>query len=98
MMAAGAAAEGRNTLLSAPSLPPARGGPAASGPAAGAVADVEQVAEQLAVLAGLLVERLSQLAATGTVSGDRHACQDAAQSAGEIHRLLARTGDETAAR
>jgi hypothetical protein len=97
MMAAGAAVEGRNALLDAPSLLTSRGGAAMNGFPAVGVADAEQVADELAELAGLLAQRLSQLGAEAVVPGDRHACQAAAQSAREIHRLLARDSDATAA-
>ncbi len=94
MMAAGTATEGRNAVLAASSLPPGRGSPP-SHPLAGTAADVGHIADDLAALAGLLASRLRHAAAAATTADDRAACHQAAQTAGEIHRLLAVDNDET---
>ncbi len=88
MTTADAAVDGREALTVAPSLPPAGGaGPDDAVPTG---ADAGQVAEALAALAVVLGDRLSYAAALADLPGDRVACQDAAQSAGQICQLMAR--------
>ncbi len=88
MMTADAAVDGREALTVAPSLPLADG--AEPGDAVPEGADAGQVADALAALAVVLRDRLSRAAALADLSGDRVACQDAAQAAGRICQLMAR--------
>jgi len=97
MVAATTAVEGRNALNDAPSLPPARGGPKPS-PAVSLPADVGHLADQLAALAALLAQRLTDAAARADLTGDRDACEYAARAAADLHQILRRGDDETAAR
>jgi hypothetical protein len=96
MTAAGIAVEGRNALNDAPSLPPATGPPPA--PTVSFVVGADQIADELAALAALLTQRLAEASAQAFGEGDRAACQHATHAAADIHRLLARGLDETAAR
>src|SRR5262249_52789308 len=93
---AGTAVEGRNALNDAPSLPPATAPPPAI--TMSATVDVDQIADELAALAALLTQRLAEAHAQAFGEGDRAACQHATHAAADIHRLLARGLDETAAR
>jgi hypothetical protein len=83
---AGTAAEGRNALGGAPSLPPAARRPAIT---MSATAAAGQIADELAALAALLAQRLAEAAAQAVREGDRAACQHATCAAADIHRLLA---------
>jgi hypothetical protein len=88
VMAATCAANGRDAVLFAPSLPAQRLHPtrdAGKRPHGGCAADV---VSELAVLSHLLVARLVQASAWADYHGDRTACRDAARSAREIHSLL----------
>jgi hypothetical protein len=96
MTAAGTAVEGRNALGDAPSLPPPTGPPPAI--TKSATVDADQTADELAALAALLAQRLAEASAQTLREGDRAACQHATHAAADIHRLLARGLDETAAR
>jgi hypothetical protein len=93
---AGTAVQGRNALNDAPSLPTATGPPPA--PAVSLTVGADQIADELATLAALLTERLAEASAQAFGEGDRAACQHATCAAADIHRLLARGLDETAAR
>jgi hypothetical protein len=95
MMAAGTATEARNALTGAPSLPPGHSGTSSPGLLVAAAADVDDVADELADLAGLLARRLPDVAAEAPTAGDRVACHDAALAAAEIHQLLTRDSGET---
>lgn len=84
-MSAAAAANGRDAIASAPSLPPgAPPGPAAL--EAAAAADPGALADDLAGLGLMLSERL---AAAPAAPADRTACADGAAHARRIHWLLA---------
>jgi hypothetical protein len=96
MTAAGTAVEGRNVLNDAPSLPRATAPPPAI--TMSATVDADQIADELAGLAALLAQRLAEAGAQAVTEGDRAACQHATCAAADIHRLLARGLDETAAR
>jgi hypothetical protein len=88
VMAAASAADGRNALSLAPSLP---GPPLLSVPAeqqSWSGESPERVAEAVAGLSSLVAERLAQAVASAPDVGDRDACQHAAQSAREICGLL----------
>jgi hypothetical protein len=97
MVAATTAAEGRNALNDAPSLPPARSSPTPS-LTVSLADDADHVADGLAELAALLAQRLHGPAALADLAVDRDACERAAQAATDIHQILSRDTDETAAR
>ncbi|SRR6266536_302521 len=98
MMSAGAAVEGRNAVVDAPSFPLGRRAAPRSELPAGGATDVEQIADELTALTEVLAERLAQAAVVARSAGDRSACDNAAESAHRIRRLLARASNETAAR
>jgi hypothetical protein len=84
--ASAAAAEGRNIIAVAPSMP----GPGARTSQAFLVPDdLEMIADALADLACVLGTRLSAAARHAHDVGDRAACRDAAGEAGRIRDLLA---------
>jgi hypothetical protein len=86
--ASAAAAEGRLILASAPSLTAGYCGETEHG---GSVsADLEDVADGLAGLAGLLATRLSSAASQAAGPGDRDACGQAGAEAARVCGLLAR--------
>src|SRR5690348_2591236 len=88
VMAAASAANGRNALALAPSLP---GRPLAARPNGQQLwpgESPELVAEVVATLSTLIAERLTQAAASAPDSGDQVACRNAAQSAREICGML----------
>jgi hypothetical protein len=90
VMAGASAANGRDAVASAPSLPPASPGHAplaASDPAAGVTE--QEAAAALAGLSGLLACRLTDAASWAAGAADRAACADAAGHAGAIWSLLA---------
>jgi hypothetical protein len=92
VMAATCAANGRDAILFAPSLPAQRLHPtreAGERPNGGSAADV---VSELATLSQLLVARLVQASVWAGDHGDRTACRDAARSAREIHSLLTGSG------
>ena len=83
------AAEGRNAILLAPSLPscclhetPAPGDKSHRGE------DVEIIAAGLAAVTVLLADRLAQAAKSAPDYRDRAACRSAARRARDIHALL----------
>ncbi len=84
VMAAASAADGRNALALAPSLPrhPLLAVPAERQPWSG------EPPERVAGLSHLVAERLTQAAASAPDTGDRDACRHAAQSARDICGLL----------
>ena len=96
MTAAGTAVDGRNALNDAPSLRPATGPPHVI--TVSATAGADHIADELAALAALLAQSLAEAGAWAFLEGDRAACQHATRAAADIHRLLARDLDETAAR
>jgi hypothetical protein len=88
VMAAASAANGRNALSLAPSLP---GHPLPAVPAHERSCPSERpehVAEMVAGLSDLVAGRLSQAAACAPDTGDRVACSHAARSARDIGTLL----------
>jgi len=85
--AAAAAAQGRQLITTAPSLPPTSG--TVTGYAAFVAADLDETADELASLAGLLTDRLSLAASRADDPGDQAACADAARQARQIYELLA---------
>ena len=62
------------------------GAPGTSPPAA----DTGTIADALAVLGALLDECLAHAANRALISGDRIACQEAAEAGRRIHQLMAR--------
>ena len=92
VMAAASAADGRNAVALAPSLPrhPLLAVPAEQQPWSGE--PPERVAEMVAGLSHLVAERLTQAAASVPDTGDQAACLHAAQSAREICGLLSSSG------
>ena len=91
-MAAASAADGRNALAFAPSLPPHRLHPPAAGEQPAGPGPAREITRQLAALGGLLATRLTEAADTAQDPADRAACTDAARSARDIHALLAGSG------
>ena len=93
MMAADAAVDGTQAITIAPSLSLA---PTATlivaPPAAGA--NIDTIAAALAVLGALLDERLAHAADRALMSGDRTACQEAAEAGRRIHQLMAGDGND----
>ncbi len=87
MFARGAAVEGRNAIVLAPSMP--AGGPASFGSPELSTGDVDEVADALARLASVLSARLREAALLAADDGDRIACEDAAGEADRIGELLA---------
>ena len=85
--AAAAAAQGRQLITTAPSLPPTSG--TVTGHVASVAADLDETADGLASLAGALTERLSLAASRADDPGDQAACADAARQARQIYELLA---------
>ncbi len=88
VMAAASAADGRNALALAPSLPghPLLAVPAEQQPGSGE--PPERVAEVVAGLSDLVAERLELAAASALEAGDRAACRHAPQSARDNCGLL----------
>jgi len=88
VMAAAAAADGRNALALAPSLPghPLLTVPAEQQPWSGE--SPERVAKAVAGLSSLVAERLAPAAASAPDASDREACRHAARSARDICGLL----------
>jgi hypothetical protein len=87
LLAAGAAVEGRDELLAAPSLPRGRGEPASPGVAPPGV-EVGEIADALAALGGLLTARLWEAAAAAGDARDEVACKNGAQAAEQVQQLL----------
>ncbi len=98
MMAAASAADGRDAIVFAPSLPPWQDSGASvvedaaqAGKGAQTAGDsAESAADAVAGLARLLATRLAQSGESAADPGDRSACSDAARCAEEICRLLRR--------
>ena len=92
VMAAASAADGRDSLLFAPSLPgnPLLGAPAGEG--APPAQSPEDVAKAVAGLSRLAAGRLARAAASALDGGDRSACRHAIRCARDICELLSGTG------
>ena len=91
IMAGPAAADGRNTVGMAPSIPPpGRDRPQRPEPAAEPAA--REVADSIADLAALTARKLRAAAAAATSPADFSACIDAAQYADEVHALMTGKG------
>ena len=87
-MAAASAANGRNALALAPSLPGRPLPATAAGQQPWSGEPPERVAEVAAKLSTLVAERLTQAAASAPDTGDQTACRNAAQSARDICGML----------
>jgi hypothetical protein len=83
VMAAAAAADGRDALLDAPSLPLHAIRRCSRAPSSS-----EDVASELATLSKSVTERLTECAACAVADGDRAACRSGARHAGEVHALV----------
>ena len=98
-MTTAAAAEGRDAITAAPSLPLAGGHPPRYGePAPAPEAGPENIADALAGLAAIPGSHLARAAARAATAADRAACQDAARSARQIRQLMTRADDNPAVR
>ena len=93
MTAADAAVDGTQAITLAPSLSLAPTGTLTVAPSA-AGADIGTVADALAALGALLDEHLTHAADRALLSGDRAACQEAAQAGRRIHQLMAGDGND----
>ena len=89
MTAADAAVDGREAITVASSLSPTPGGTLVTSPPA-ADAPIDTITDALAALGALLGERLVHAADRVLISGDRAACQEAAEAGRRIHQLMAR--------
>src|SRR5580704_8202217 len=95
VLAATAAANGRDAVLRAPSLPwPPRDTPPGGGRQVGGPGEPAQAAWALASLSQALIFRLETAAGSAASSGDRDACRYAAGRARAIYDLLAGAGDD----
>ena len=95
VLAATAAASGRDAVLLAPSLPwPPRDTPPGGAQADGPGEPAGAAARALASLGEALISRLEEAAGSAASSGDRDACRYAAGRAREICDLLAGAGDD----
>jgi hypothetical protein len=94
MTAADAAVDGRQAITLAPSLSPASGVTLVTTPPA-AGADIDTITAALAALGELLDERLAHAADRALLSGDRSACQEAAEAGRRIHQLMAGDGNDS---
>jgi hypothetical protein len=92
VMSGTAAANGRNALAAAPSLPPASSGDLAAGTAGPSNGQAAQdAAAALAQLGQLLSTRLADASDLSADPGDKVACAQAARHAASICSLLGRT-------
>jgi hypothetical protein len=87
VMAAASAAEGRDAICGAPSLPP-RSLHAGAGERTGPADTAQAAAAWVAGVCEVLVERLAGAASSAGEAGDRGACLDAGWSAREIRALM----------
>ena len=91
LLAATQAANGRDAVLFAPSLPARRLHPAGL-PEEPGRASAREITWAVAGLCQLLATRLAHTAATAAAAADRAACQDAARYARHAHALLTASG------
>jgi hypothetical protein len=95
VLAATAAANGRDAVLLAPSLPwPPRDSPPDGGQVCAPGESARATAQALASLCRALISRLETAAGSAASSGDRDACRYAAGRARAICDLLAGAGDD----
>jgi hypothetical protein len=88
VMAAAAAADGRDALGFAPSLPPRWRHGAETEPGLPEGESAERIAGDAAGLSQLLAACLARAAGLASDRGDQDACEQAARCAGEIFELL----------
>jgi hypothetical protein len=93
MTAADAAVDGTQAITIAPSLSLTPTGPMIAPSAASA--DIDTIADALAALGELLDERLAHAADRALLSGDRTACQEAAEAGRRIHQLMTGDGNDS---
>ncbi len=91
VMAAASAADGRDALLFAPSLPNSPMSAASAGPDPPAAQTPGDVARAVAGLSRLAVGQLARAAESARDSGDRSACQHAIRCSQDICELLSGT-------
>lgn len=91
VMAAAPAANGRDAIAAAPSLPPAADGHLAGTPA---IVSTEQAAAALARLSRILSSRLNEAVELSADVGDRTACAQAAHHAAAVCSLLGGAREE----
>jgi hypothetical protein len=95
VLAATAAANGRDAVLLAPSLPwPPQDSPPNGEQVGGPAEPTGAVARGLALLCKVLISQLETAAGSAASSGDRDACRFAAGRARAIYDLLAGAGDD----
>ena len=92
LMAAASAADGRDAILFAPSLPPAQGNSTPAGDQGPAGESAASIAGAAAGLSRVLAARLTEARETAADPGDRAACADALCCAQSIAGLLAGSG------
>ena len=92
VMAAASAADGRDAIAFAPSLPARRLHPASADKQPHEPGPVQAIASRLAALSELLAKRLTEAARSAPIPADRTACADAARSARDIQALLTASG------
>jgi hypothetical protein len=91
MTTASAAADGREAITAAPSLP---AGPTSTHPGLAAPGNsIDDVVGVLAALGALLDTRLTRAGASAAIQADRAACREAAGAARRIHQLMTRGDD-----
>lgn len=93
VMAAASAADGRDALTSAPTLPAPLPGISALARAAqelGGAASIDDVADELAHLSELLMTQLNHAASQAAREADQTALAEAARCAAAVNSLLAR--------
>jgi hypothetical protein len=92
VMAAASAADGRDAVIFAPSMPPHHAHATGSGGEDSSTGTADTVAGDIASLCGLAAVRLAQATDQAAGLGDRAACVRAARCARRICELLARGG------
>jgi hypothetical protein len=92
MMAGASAADGRDAILFAPSLPPDQGSTPATDDEGPAGESAASIADAAAGLSRLLAARLTEAWGTAADPGDRAACADAVCCAESINGLLSGGG------
>ena len=92
VMAAASAADGRDAVIFAPSMPAHRAHATRGAGEDSSVATADTVAGDIASLCGLAAVRLAQAAGQAADPGDQAACVRAAQCAQRICELLAEGG------
>ena len=94
VIAAGAAADGRDAVISAPAMSRAAPGPLPDlpVPVPGPDAGAEVIADAIAIVAGKLAEQLAAAAPAADDPQDRQALHSASLAARKVHDYLAGTG------